>query len=89
MNSVSYQKIYRGVSSNLRKNKNIKKMFGEDCIIPYVTYRYNLFSKTFTFQCIVQQGERKVLVKGKSLPNIDNVFPSLNFYDSKNKLINV
>lgn len=89
MNAVNYQKIYKGVSDNLKKNKILKNKLGDKILIPYLSFRYNLFKRNFTFRCIVQNGDKKIIVKGKSLPNADNVLPSLNFYDTNNKLIKI
>lgn len=89
MNTVNYQNIYKGVVKNLMKNKILKKKLGENISIPYISYSYNLFNKNFTFQCLAQNGNKKIIVKGKSLPNADNILPTLNFYDKENKMIKV
>ena len=84
---VNYQRIYSGVVENLSKNKFLKTKLGENIYFPYVAFRYNPFKKNFTFNCIAQTGDNKILVKGKSLPNADNVLPTLNFYDKDKNLI--
>jgi len=89
LNTVKYKNIYDGVSKNLKKNKILKKHLGEEILIPYLSFRYNLFSKNFTFRCIAQIGDKKIIVKGKSLPNADNILPKLEFYNMENKLIQV
>ncbi len=78
---VSNQKVYKGVVENLYKNKILKNKLGDNYYIPYVAFRYNLIQKNFRFTCVALNAENKIIVKGKSLPNAENVLPTLNYYD--------
>lgn len=86
---VNYHRIYAGVVENLSKNKVLKDKLGTNVCIPYVAFRYNLFSKNYTFNTVAQIGDNKIIVKGKSLPNADNVFPTLNFYDKNQNSLKI
>ncbi len=86
---VNYQRIYSGVVENLSKNKHLKEKLGTHFHIPYVAFRYNLIRNNFSFNCVALSGNNQILVKGKSLPNAENVLPTLNFYDEKKNLIKV
>jgi len=84
---VNYQRIYSGVVENLSKNKFLKEKLGNNIYIPYVAFKYNIFKKNFSFNCIAQTGDNKIIITGKSLPNADNVLPTLNFFDQNKKQI--
>ena len=80
---VNCQRIYKGVVENLSKNKKLKQSLGDNFYIPYVSFKYNLFQKNFKFNCVAMNGENKIIVIGKSLPNAENVLPNIKYFDDK------
>lgn len=86
---VDNRKIYKGVVENLSKNKILKGKLGEKIYIPYISFRYNIFQKNFKFNCVAINKDNKIIVTGKSLPNAENVLPTINYYDENKNPIKI